>query len=562
TTNEDTALTIAPATLLANDSDPENNPLSFVSVQGAVNGSVAMSAGNIVFTPQANYSGPASFTYTVSDGQGGTSTGTVSVNVVAVADAPALSAPTHLYSLNAGSASISTASGTNQNNIEAALGLPAGTLDDFDPPAGSGTNDPGTVNVNNGRYTSYSLSLDAGSQANFNWQFFNGEDMASEINSGFNDMLILAITDPAGVQQFVQVTSSEQTGPNTNGGTVDATGVYSFVAGTAGQYTFHWIVANGGDATKNSSATIASPTVNVGATSHGSPIAFPINAGLADTDGSETLSVSVSGVPAGAAFSAGTDQGGGVWTFTAAELGGLQLLPASGFTGTLNLTVTGTSTEASNGATASASQSVTIQVGTTTASQMGTQNAETLNGTSGSDQLRGYGGNDTLNGSGGNDLLHGDAGNDTLNGGNGNDILYGGSGNDTLTGGSSADVFAWTLADSGAAGSPAVDVITDFNNATAAAGGDQLDLRDLLQGENLGGGTGNLGNYLHFSLSGGNTTIAISSNGGFSGGYSASAVDQTIVLQSVDLTSGGVLTDQQIIQDLLQKSKLVVDVGP
>jgi hypothetical protein len=31
----------------------------------------------------------------------------------------------------------------------------------------------------------------------------------------------------------------------------------------------------------------------------------------------------------------------------------------------------------------------------------------------------------------------------------------------------------------------------------------------------------------------------------------------------VDLTSGGTLTtDQQIIHDLLQKSKLVVDAGP
>ena len=61
-------------------------------------------------------------------------------------------------------------------------------------------------------------------------------------------------------------------------------------------------------------------------------------------------------------------------------------------------------------------------------------------------------------------------------------------------------------------------------------------------------------------MAGGSTTIQISSGGGFSGGYNASAVDQSIVLQNVDLTSGGVLaTDQQIIQDLLQKSKLVVD---
>ncbi|WP_371919277.1 Ig-like domain-containing protein, partial [Pseudomonas aeruginosa] len=42
----------------------------------------------MVFTPNANYNGPASFSYTVSDGQGGSSTVTVTVNVGAVNDAP------------------------------------------------------------------------------------------------------------------------------------------------------------------------------------------------------------------------------------------------------------------------------------------------------------------------------------------------------------------------------------------------------------------------------------------------------------------------------------------
>ena len=86
---EDTALTIAPATLLGNDTDIDSGTtLTITSVQGAVNGSVALVGGNVVFTPAANYNGPASFTYTVSDGNGGTSTATVTVNVAAVNDAP------------------------------------------------------------------------------------------------------------------------------------------------------------------------------------------------------------------------------------------------------------------------------------------------------------------------------------------------------------------------------------------------------------------------------------------------------------------------------------------
>ncbi|MBX3622876.1 MAG: VCBS domain-containing protein [Rhizobacter sp.] len=187
--------------------------------------------------------------------------------------------------------------------------------------------------------------------------------------------------------------------------------------------------------------------------------------------------------------------------------------------------------------------------------------ADVANGGSGDDVIYGQNGTDFLYGGTGNDYLNGGAGIDGLRGGAGNDTLVGGAGNDVLRGDAGADVFKWEFADRGTTGAPASDIIMDFNTATPGNGGDVLDLRDLLQGESTtGGAPGNLSNYLHFTVSGGNTTIQISSSGGFSGGYSAGAVDQSIVLQNVDLTSGGALgTDQQIIQDLLNKSKLIVD---
>jgi Ca2+-binding RTX toxin-like protein len=65
------------AALLANDTDAEHDPLSIISVSGATHGAVVLDAdGNPVFTAVGNYSGPASFSYTVSDGQS-TSTATV-----------------------------------------------------------------------------------------------------------------------------------------------------------------------------------------------------------------------------------------------------------------------------------------------------------------------------------------------------------------------------------------------------------------------------------------------------------------------------------------------------
>ena len=88
TTPEDTPLVIAASALTANDTDVEGQPLSVISVQGAVNGAVSLAAGTITFTPTANYNGPASFTYTIDDGNGGTATATVNVTVTAVNDAP------------------------------------------------------------------------------------------------------------------------------------------------------------------------------------------------------------------------------------------------------------------------------------------------------------------------------------------------------------------------------------------------------------------------------------------------------------------------------------------
>ncbi|OGB25028.1 MAG: hypothetical protein A3I66_03335 [Burkholderiales bacterium RIFCSPLOWO2_02_FULL_57_36] len=158
----------------------------------------------------------------------------------------------------------------------------------------------------------------------------------------------------------------------------------------------------------------------------------------------------------------------------------------------------------------------------------------------------------------GDKVLIGTAGEDALIGGGGNDTLSGGAGNDLLTGGLGADTFKWSLADKGTGGSPAIDTVTDFD---AVAGSDKLDLRDLLVGEN----SANLSNYLHFELSGGNTIVHISANGGFSGdshnvggAFTGVAEDQRIILESVNLI-GAFTTDQQIIQDLLNNGKLIAD---
>jgi hypothetical protein len=78
--------------VLANDTsapDP-GETLTIISVTQGGNGSVAITGGGtgLTYTPNANYFGPDSFTYTISDGNGGTDTATVSVTVTNVNDNP------------------------------------------------------------------------------------------------------------------------------------------------------------------------------------------------------------------------------------------------------------------------------------------------------------------------------------------------------------------------------------------------------------------------------------------------------------------------------------------
>ena len=83
-----------------------------------------------------------------------------------------------------------------------------------------------------------------------------------------------------------------------------------------------------------------------------------------------------------------------------------------------------------------------------------------------------------------------------------------------------------------------------------------LNLKDLLQGENKGS-LDSLDNYLHFTQSGADTVVHISSAGALTAVFNPAVVDQTITLTGVNLTSIG--NDQAIIQNLLTQGKLVTD---
>ena len=114
---------------------------------------------------------------------------------------------------------------------------------------------------------------------------------------------------------------------------------------------------------------------------------------------------------------------------------------------------------------------------------IGTNDAETINGTEVDNYIEGRDGNDIINGGKGNDKLYGDNGNDTINGGLGNDEIYGGLGNDILNGNEGNDIIYGEDGDDTINGGLGADILYgDIGNDTINGGGG---------GDTIYGGDGN-----------------------------------------------------------------------
>jgi hypothetical protein len=86
--------------VLANDTDDDGDKLTITNVRGARHGTVTIIDGKdadllpgdaVLYTPKLDYAGTDSFTYGISDGDGGTDHADASINITAVADEPLLS---------------------------------------------------------------------------------------------------------------------------------------------------------------------------------------------------------------------------------------------------------------------------------------------------------------------------------------------------------------------------------------------------------------------------------------------------------------------------------------
>jgi Ca2+-binding RTX toxin-like protein len=255
--------------------------------------------------------------------------------------------------------------------------------------------------------------------------------------------------------------------------------------------------------------------VLVGSGSSYIEVPLDVGAALGDFDGSESLTITLSGLPVGAILSAGVDNGDGSWTLSADMLAGLVLTANvdAGF----SLTVTAVSTEA-NGSSASVTKDIQVELADAGNTIVGGSGNDQLVGGAGADVIHGGGpsiapketsapevfstfaasakvakaptkadddivhagdGDDIIYGNAGNDELHGEAGNDLISGGKGNDVLFGGDGADNLNGNSGDDVLYGGAGNDVVNGSSGNDVVVAGEGDDVYTGGSGFDTLDF-----------------------------------------------------------------------------------
>ncbi|BAP58128.1 VCBS repeat-containing protein [Thioploca ingrica] len=172
TATEDQPLTITAPGILGNDTDGgDGGPLSVVSVTQPSHGTLAYNQdGAFTYTPNANFSGPDSFTYTISDGQA-TSTATVTINVTSVND-PLIALDDNY---------------TTTEDVPLTISAPGVLSNDTDPDGGSLSVTPiinqptthGTVTLNPDGSFTYTPTTNFSGVDSFTYQVSDGQDTST-----------------------------------------------------------------------------------------------------------------------------------------------------------------------------------------------------------------------------------------------------------------------------------------------------------------------------------------------------------------------------------------------
>ncbi len=300
TTPEDTPVNVA---VLANDSDPDGDPLT-ITAASSQDGTVVVNAdGTLTFTPAENFNGEALVTYTVSDGQGGVATATLTVDVVAVNDAPESLPIPDVTNEDNQSVSVDTSSFFSDLDGDTltfdVTGLPAGLS--IDPATGiiSGTIDRDASQPNGGIYSVTVTGTDPDgltTSQTFTWTVTNPaptavNDSATTDEDTPVDITVLTNdTDPDGDPLTVTMATA------LNGTvTIAADGTLTYVpdADFNGTDTITYVISDGNGGTSTAAVEVTVNPVNdgpvavddVATTNEDTPVVIGVLGNDSDIDG-------------------------------------------------------------------------------------------------------------------------------------------------------------------------------------------------------------------------------------------------------------------------------------
>jgi VCBS repeat-containing protein len=461
--------------VLANDSDADNDKLRAELVDGPAHGALTLNLdGTFTYAPDADFHGSDFFTYKAVDSAGAASgAATVALTVTDINDAPAIGVDG--YSVDEDGKLVVCKGGVLVNDSDAHNGAPG---ESNGPLTATLVEGPahGELTLNaNGTFT-YTPDTDYNGSDSFTYQAVDGLGAASEAATvsiavtSVNDAPVAAgdsyslaedgtLVVDGGESATVLGNDSDALGgaPDENNGPLTA----ELVDGPShGSLTFNTdgTFAYAPNANYNGEDSFTYQAVDShGAASHAATVSLTITAvndapvaaaDSYDANHDATLSVAAKGVLAndsdvdGNTLTAALLEGPAHGSLTLNADGSFSYTPETGFDGTDSFTY-----HANDGKADSATTTVSLHVIDGNDYLNGTSGHDVLNGGHGNDVIYGQGSGDELNGGADDDQIYGGSnwwwdyndGADTIDGGTGNDHVYGSTGNDSISGGDGND---------------------------------------------------------------------------------------------------------------------------
>jgi VCBS repeat-containing protein len=310
-------------TLLA--TDPDGDPLTYGIAAGPQHGQLILASdGTFSYTPDSNYQGPDSFTYSVTDGDGGVSTAVVSVTVSALNDEPQASTPIVRQEASDGASfSLNVASGFSDVDGDALTytitGLPAGLL--YDTASGQIF---GTINGHASQLAAgglYQVTVTAsdgqGGSVSQTFELAVSNTLPTSAGASLSTPQDTPVNGTLGASDADgdSFTFSVATPPSNGSVQINPDGTFTFTpgAGYLGADSFTYLItdADGGTSTATvtllvtapNQAPIATGSIATQAGSDGAAFILDVRGNFSDADG-DSLSYSASNLPPGLSIGA------------------------------------------------------------------------------------------------------------------------------------------------------------------------------------------------------------------------------------------------------------------